>query len=403
MIKLNALAKDIQSKLEDISFGIGEEENFIQFSITDDIQIYQNTNLKKNNRTFTPGILRQIPGGFGPDQQWGVYSAQYQLEVYGYRKERNELREVFGEFIRTYNGNDYVPELGYDVFEDDRVGVISLGEFIIDDYDNSNDGTNTNRLTGYLDIMISVFVGGLSAKETSIKIEGVEIPFDEIQYKQDKSLVSTLPLSNMTENPHMDNKLIYELLTLNIPFKIDNNVDMILGRILDKTFNDEFEIEWELTEEITKKDKYVVRSAFVQYNQMNEAIGVLVSFENTTETQKILIDGEEMIVLDFNFSSVRGTEAFNTSHEDGNIEVLQVNTTYSYGISLSLLYNNNSEVFKNLRSDVLNRNLDTSHILTIVLDDEHIDHEVILIDGTWSFNERANQVLQISLVGEKKI
>ena len=52
---------------------------------------------------------------------------------------------------------------------------------------------------------------------------------------------------------------------------------------------------------------------------------------------------------------------------------------------------------------MLNRNLDTSHILTIVLDDEHIDHEVILIDGTWSFNERANQVLQISLVGEKKI
>lgn len=401
MIKLENLAKDLQNKLEDISYS-KYNEDFPQFNITDDVQIYQNRDIKKNNRRFTPGIIRAIPGSMVPSTSWGVFTTSYELEIYGYRDERHKIKEIFREFVNTYNGRQYLPEQGSDLVSGDKPIIITTGDLIMEDFTGSSDGKNESSFVAYINLIFSVFVGGLSAKETSLKIDGIDIPFDEIQYKQDKSLVSNIDYKDTSEVANSNHKLTYELLTFNIPLNINQEVDqLILTRALQPTYNDLFEIEWDLGIG-TKTGQYVLRSSFLQYNQDNEAIGILVSFENTDNIQKIYIDGQEVPILSFNFTSIRGTAAFNNQTDDGNMEVLQTNTTYSYGIEMILLYDN-TDLTKSILKNIISNELDTSHIITLELDGVDVDFDVILTQGSWDFNERANQTLTCTFVGEKKL
>lgn len=402
MIRVETLAKDIESKLEDISFGLYGEE-FPQFNMTDNIQIYHSKQIKKGGRRYTPGIIRQIPGGMTPDSNWGVYSSQFEIEIYGYREERDQVKEIIRELVKEYNGRAYDPEPGNIVIDDNKIGVLAIGDLIFDSFVNSEDGTNTERFTAHFNLVISVFMGGLSAKETSLKIEGIEIPFDEIQYKQDKSLLPNIEYKDSNESPNISDKLTYELITFNIPFNISSEVDeLILSRALNPTYNDLFTIEWDLGIGI-KTGQYVLRSSFIQYSQSNEAIGILLTFESSDNIQVVKIDGETIPILEFGFTSVRGTESFNTEHSSGNIEVLQTPVTYSYGISMVLLYDSNIDVLRQIRDDIITNKRETPREIELILEKETVTFNTFLIEGTWSFNERANQTIHVSFAGEKII
>lgn len=403
MIKVENFAKDIQQKLEDIAYSeFGDKHP--QFNITDDMQIYQNRRLKKGGRRYTPGILRVIPGAISPATVWGVYTGQYQLEIYGYRDEKRKIQQIFRDFASENNNVPYEPELGYEVVEDNRTGMLTVGELIIDEFNDSDDGVDEESFVAYLDIVFSIFIGGLSAKETSLTIDNTPIPFDEIQYKQDKSLISNIAYKDGASNdPNIDNKLVSELLILNIPLNVDTSVDTFINRVLDNTYNDKYSISWNLTDTITKTGDYVVRSAFIQYNQQNEAIGILVSFENTTSAITFQLDGESVPVLKSTFSATRATDAFNEVDEEGNIEIKQLNTSYTYGIGITFLFDETKDSIKRLFKEITENTTNVSHTITIEGPEKISNYEVILKEGSWDFDEKANLTITATFVGEKNI
>lgn len=410
MIKIELLAKDLQNKLEDISYELygqdaqgNDTDNYPLFNITEDMQIYQNRGLTKDGRKFTPGILRLVPSVAAPTTQWGVYTSYYELELYGYRDERKLIREIFREFTKEYNGNQYTPEQGYDIFND-KIAIALINELTVVDFTLSDDGLDIPGFVGTVGMVFSIFVGGLSAKETTLKIDDIPIPFDEISYNHEKSMVANIEYKDSSDTLlNKDSKLVVETLAFSIPFNVSEEVDqLILNRLLEPTYNDVFEIEWNLSIG-TKKDDYFLRSAIIQYNQQNEAIGIALGFESAQETTTIQIDGEDIPVLKFSFAGTRETKPFNSMNDTNDIEIKQIPTNYTYGIGMIVLFDETNEVIKQLFTEITTNAPKVSHELIVDgVDEGQLIYEVILVDGTWEFDERANQTLALSFVGEFK-
>lgn len=400
MVKIELLAKDIQYKLEDISYELYGED-YPQFNITDDMQIYQNRAVKKGGRRYTPGIIRLVPGMAVPTAEWGVRSSYFELELLGYRDEKRKVQEIFRVFAERYNSQLYQPEVGNNAFGSDVI-IPLINELAVSDLADSADGNNLGGFVANVGIIFSVFIGGLTAKETSLYIEQVRVPFEEISYSQGKALVANIPYTNSSSPQYnVDQRLAAESLIFTVPFNVSQEFDdVIIPRIIDPTYNDVFTIELHIGDDTIER-KFHLKSANIEYNQHSEIIGVALAFEAVPKAITVKIDGEDLPIMNFSLSSKRETESFNFK-EASELEIQHIHTSYTYAIGMTALIIDN-EVSDRLLEEITNNSSDVSHELIITLPNGvEQTYEVILVEGTLGFEDRETATMGLTFIGEFK-
>lgn len=207
MVKLNDFALEVQNKLNAIAEFLGKDNRFI---ITDTVQDYETyITLKdgENEYNYTPGIAR-ILTPIMPSTRVGLYTGTYELELYGYANERNDVEEIFNFYMKNYSGMTFMLG-GYSVGFD-------IGSFNITNATRATqDGFNElgNRFTANILFNLSTGLNAELNKGNEIKvfIDGVKIAYENIQLRNTKSVLNT------QFNPVEDNKLVTDSITLTIP------------------------------------------------------------------------------------------------------------------------------------------------------------------------------------------
>jgi hypothetical protein len=207
MVKLNDFALEVQSKLNAIAEFLGKDNRFI---ITDTVQEYETYIVLKdgeNEYNYTPGIAR-ILTPIMPSTRVGLYTGTYEIELYGYTDERNDVEEIFNFYMKNYSGMTFMLG-GYNVGFD-------IGSFNITNATRSTqDGFNElgDRFTASILFNLSTGLNAELNKGNEIKvfIDGTKIAYENIQLRNTKSVLNT------EFNPAENNKLVTDSITLTIP------------------------------------------------------------------------------------------------------------------------------------------------------------------------------------------
>lgn len=207
MVKLNDFALDVQNKLNAIAELLEKDNRFI---ITDTVQDYETyITLKdgENEYNYTPGIAR-ILTPIMPSTRVGLYTGTYELELYGYTDERNDIEEIFNFYMKNYSGMTIMIG-GYNV-------GLDIGSFNISNATRSTqDGFNElgDRFTASILFNLSTGLNAELNKGNEIKvfIDGTKIAYENIQLRNTKSVINT------EFNPAENNKLVTDSITLTMP------------------------------------------------------------------------------------------------------------------------------------------------------------------------------------------
>ncbi len=207
MVKLNDFALDVQNKLNAIAEFLEKDNRFI---ITDTVQDYETYIVLKdgeNEYNYTPGIARVLTP-IMPSTRVGLYTGTYELELYGYTDERNDIEEIFNFYMKNYSGMTFMIG-GYSVGFD-------IGSFnIINATRSTQDGYNELGDRFIANILFNLSTG-LNAElnkgnEIRVFIDGTKIAYENIQLRNTKSVINT------EFNPEEHNKLVTDSITLTMP------------------------------------------------------------------------------------------------------------------------------------------------------------------------------------------
>ncbi len=208
MVKLNDFALDVQNKLNAIAEFILEKDN--RFIITDTVQDYETYIVLKdgeNEYNYTPGIAR-ILTPIMPSTRVGLYTGTYEIELYGYTDERNDIEEIFNVYMQTYSGTTLMIG-GYNVgFDIGAFNITNATRATQDGYNELGD-----RFTANILFNLSTGLNAELNKGNEIKvfIDGTQIAYENIQLRNTKSVINT------EFNPEEHNKLVTDSITLTIP------------------------------------------------------------------------------------------------------------------------------------------------------------------------------------------
>lgn len=221
------------------------------FRITDE-RIKQTTYEKSNDIV---GVLEMMAGGYLYDQTGNrVYSLQ--VEFTG----ANTHFGAFREIIDTYFPND--EEMG-------GVWVYSQPLEFTDFAENEGNKKFKARVL----FQIVEVVGGVSGKSSYVKIDGVEIDFARVLYRQDKSLLPTKAFGN-----NKDVRIVSELLTLKLPVSDNVKNQELLLAALNDSYNVSYLVEWQVGG-IIKTFDAVLRVGLMEYDNTHKPILFDITFE----------------------------------------------------------------------------------------------------------------------------
>lgn len=221
------------------------------FRITDE-RIKQTTYEKSND---VVGVLETMPGGYLYNEV-GNRILTMQIEFAGANKDFESFREI----VKDYFPND---ELIGDTW------IYSQPLEFTDFADNEGHKKFNARIV----FQVVEVVGGVSGKSTTIKVDGVEIDFTNVLYRQDKSL---LPTKAFGLNKEV--RMVSELLSIKIPMS-DNtkNIELIMAGA-DNSYNKSYLVEWNIGG-IKKTFYAVMRVGISEYSKTYEPLLWTLTFE----------------------------------------------------------------------------------------------------------------------------
>lgn len=200
------------------------------------------------------GILVQLNSGYLFDEV-GNKITPYQIEFFG----RNANFEAFKEALKNFPDNEY------------------LGDFLIysqkptfDDFFEEGGGL---QFTANLVFQTVEIIGGVSGLTTTIQVDGQEIDFMGVLYRQDKSLLPAKEFGN-----HNNVKAVNELLTLTLPISDNAKNKELLFHGLNDSYNKKYTVRWSIGG-IIKTFDATLRVNLVEYGKNYQPIAFKITFE----------------------------------------------------------------------------------------------------------------------------
>lgn len=220
------------------------------FRITDERQEFDTYKATKD----VAGILVQLNSNYLYDDS-GNRVNTFQIEFKGANKDF----DAFVEVLKDFPNNEYIEGLYF--FAQPPI------------FDDFADEGGRKQFSARMFFQTVEVVGGISGKSTTIKVDGVEIDFTNVLYRQDKSLLPTKAFGNNKEV-----RMVSELLSIKIPMS-DNakNVELIMAGA-DNTYNKSYLVEWKMGA-ITKTFDAVMRVGISEYSKTYEPLMWTLTFE----------------------------------------------------------------------------------------------------------------------------
>ena len=119
-------------------------------------------------------------------------------------------------------------------------------------------------------------VGGVSGRSTSIQVDGVEIDFTNVLYRQDKTL---MPFKAFGVNKEV--KLVNEIISIKLPMSDNTKNISLITEALDNSYNASHEIKWNIKKDVvkTKGPDAVLRVGLTEYPKTTKPLLFTITFE----------------------------------------------------------------------------------------------------------------------------
>jgi hypothetical protein len=207
---INDVASIIENSLNNISAALQASSDIsteIVFKITPEISVYDEmqTSLDSddNEVRYTPGLLQSL-GNFDMTQDVNYTSIleSFVLDIYGYEDDREDFKTIMDEYIfqRSHTGDS--TQSSNIIF--DYIGYrtnYTVSKPIIVGHINSQDGSGIDRFLSSNSFMFTFEDGGISYNDTTLEIDGTEVPYLTYQVSPTNSAVSATWLNeDLTKN-----------------------------------------------------------------------------------------------------------------------------------------------------------------------------------------------------------
>lgn len=221
------------------------------FRITDE-RLKQATYEKTND---VVGVLEVVSGGYLYDET-GSRVLTMQVEFVGKNKDFNLFREIVNEHFPN-------KELVGDVWV--YAQPLQFSEF--------PESEGVKKFNARIVFQVVEVVGGVSGRSTSIQVDGVEIDFTNVLYRQDKTL---MPFKAFGVNKEV--KLVNEIISIKLPMSDNTKNISLITEALDNSYNASHEIKWNIGGLIKTFDA-VLRVGIVEYSKNHEPLLFTITFE----------------------------------------------------------------------------------------------------------------------------
>lgn len=226
-------------------------EHGLVFRITDE-RLKQATYEKTND---VVGVLEVVSGGYLYDET-GSRVLTMQVEFVGKNKDFNLFREIVNEHFPN-------KELVGDVWV--YAQPLQFSEF--------PESEGFKKFNARIVFQVVEVVGGVSGRSTSIQVDGVEIDFTNVLYRQDKTL---MPFKAFGVNKEV--KLVNEIISIKLPMSDNTKNISLITEALDNSYNASHEIKWNIGGLIKTFDA-VLRVGIVEYSKNHEPLLFTITFE----------------------------------------------------------------------------------------------------------------------------
>lgn len=370
------VAKKIQDDLHGIAIGLGYTD--VVFNITADIQKYESDMTNKDGVDYNPCVLKLSGTPFTfSSLDIEVYS--YSLSIYGISKHRKHIEEIFAEYKRLNNVRKNVG--GHQVY-------IYASNMLTDDFENTEDGRNKKRFNARVEIELQVLPYAVDGVSTKLKIDNVEIPFNTIRFRKDKSLIPNVDFGHSNTSV----KLINETMQIEIPAIVENAKIMgLLAYTLNDNYNKPYLIQWEIGN-IIKTTDMVFRVGTVEYNRNGQPITFWATFERALTRKDFKIDGVTIPVLKWSLNG--NAEITSISKSDG----IKSKIIGNGRIITALLLNDGSAKIKEIINNINNHDKLKQFNVAFTVNDVSFNYQMIIKDGSIQVTEHPDLMVECTFI-----
>lgn len=369
------VAKAIQDELHEI---IEALELDITIDITHDIRKYDTAKRNKDNDKYTPAVLRAAGDPFHfSSLDAKVYS--YELLIYGFSKDRDNLEKVFNLYSNQTRGTIEVE--GQDV-------VKYISRLEVNDFKSSSDGLNDKRFEAVVDIDLHATPDVVKGIETSIKIGEDLLPFHLLRFRKDISLIPNVKYGGNNTSV----KLISEQMQIEVPvYKDSSLVQNLLMDVLAENYNKLYELKYEINN-IVKTTSMTLRVGTIEYNRTHMPVTMWLTFERALSRKEFTIDETTIPVLRWAYSS--NTELTSKSTENSvKSKPLGLGRTIS-----ALFVNDGSEKMKELIANINLIDKTKRFEIEYEINDVKFNYNMIVKDGTIQVTEHPDLIVECLFV-----
>jgi len=341
---------------------------------------------------ITPILLRSINFAQMPED-YTRYEESFELSVYGYYSEKQDLEKVFNAFTNLENTTNRVVTEGIYRIEK-SCSKLWFNPTLL----TAQDGTLEDRIEGSLNFVWSIAEGIVTSDDIHIYIDTVEIPYNILSLLSEKRNILSEALTTTGIDKFMTS-VTGQTISMNLPYLTTNSkLVELFGDAWNNVYNKKYLLTIDIGTEITYS-QYVYLSSGTFEDPKPTILNFGVLFKRAPIQTQIYIDNVLVPVLTFGFGSkadVSSTVKIN--EESTKSAYLSSNSTITMTLPLDETDSNTSVsgIFEN----ILDKAFGTSYVVKIVRNTFEKTYNVILMDGTYGFEHDTSGSIDITFIEE---